>query len=151
MASRFALIATIGSLIFIIAAAADSQAEMPEISPYGLFENLFPREEIDTATMGVNAFVNDARFGSIRSQLHEVKNTLKLKHIRVLFAWDDNVQPTPRSRPNFSFYDNIAKKIPRGTQALVVLTGVPSWMNDPANWTGGSPRSAFVRRWVRKV
>lgn len=118
---------------------------------YGLFEELFPREEIDTSIMGVNAFANEAAFGSIRQQLQEVKSTLRLKYIRVLFAWDDNVQPTPTSRINFSFYDDIVRNIPRGTHALVILTGVPSWMNDARNWSSGSARQTFVNRWVKKV
>lgn len=126
-------------------------AEPPDPSRFGLIDNFFPRKEIDTSLMGVNAFCNDARFGSIRSQLQEVKNVLRLYQLRVLFAWDDNVQPSPTSRPNFSFYDDIARQIPRGTKALVVLTGVPSWMSDSGNWINGSPRQTFVKRWVRRV
>ncbi len=117
----------------------------------GLSDILFPRRPINTSITGINAFVNDPQFGSIRSQFQEVKGVLRLKYMRVLFAWDDNVQPTPGSRANFSFYDAIAKNIPRGTEALVILTGVPSWMQDPANWVDGDPRKTFVQRWVKKV
>lgn len=109
------------------------------------------REAIDTQRLGVNAFVNDARFGTISGQFNEIKNTLKLKYVRVLFAWNDDVQPSPNAQPNFSFYDDIAAAIPEGVEALVVLTGIPSWMSNPAHWTGGNPRTTFAEQWVRKV
>lgn len=108
-----------------------------------------PRKTIDTSIMGVNAFANDGRFGSISDQYLEVRDTLRLNYVRVLFGWDDNVQPTPGSALNFSFYDAIADSIPAGVEALVVLRGVPSWMNNPANWTNGNPRTTFVEQWVR--
>jgi hypothetical protein len=136
---------------FISAAALTASAEDRDISRAGLIDNFFPRKQIDTSLMGVNAFVNDSRFGTIKSQFEEVRDTLRLKYVRVLFTWDDNVQPSPTSPPNFSFYDDIAKNIPRGTQALVILTGVPSWVSDSANWSGGSARVTFIRKWVSKV
>jgi hypothetical protein len=109
------------------------------------------RKEIDTSRMGVNAFVNDARFGSIRNQFREVRDTLKLNHVRVLFNWDDNVQPTPNSPLNFSFYDDIVSALPSGVDAMVVLTAVPSWMSNPSNWIDGNPRRTFVEMWVKPV
>ena len=139
----------LSAVLTAIPAAVVAESRLPPNA--GLTDILFPRKPIDTSITGINAFANDAQFGSIRSQLQEVKNTLRLKYIRVLFAWDDNVQPTPASRINFSFYDNIAKNIPRGTEALVILTGVPSWMQNSANWIDGDPRKTFVQRWVKKV
>jgi hypothetical protein len=110
-----------------------------------------PRKDIDTSILGVNAFASDARFGSPATQLNEVKNTLKLKYVRLLFAWTDAVQASPSASPNFSFYDQLAASIPSGVDALVVLTGLPSWMSDEANWAGGNPRTTFVDSWVKKV
>lgn len=110
-----------------------------------------PRKTIDASKLGANAFCNDSRFGSISGQMKEVKNTLRLNYVRVLFAWNDQVQPTPSSRPNFSFYDDIVQAIPQGSDALVLITGVPSWMNNPANWLDGNPRKTFVEYWVKKV
>ncbi len=109
------------------------------------------RKTIDTSRLGVNAFVNDSRFGSISGQFGEVKNTLGLSFVRILFNWDDAVQPSPSSAPNFSFYDAIAASLPAGVDAVAVLTGVPSWVSNPANWTGGDPRTTFVEQFVRKV
>ena len=107
------------------------------------------RKRIDTSRLAINAFVNDNRFGSIRSQFVEVRDTLGLRSVRVLFGWDNNVQPSPGAPINFSFYDDILKRLPQNMDALVVLTGVPGWMSDPANWQGGNPRTTFVESWVR--
>jgi len=109
------------------------------------------RKDIDTNILGVNAFVNDQRFGSIRNQFLEVRDDLGIKYVRVLFAWDDNVQPTPNSPINFSFYDDIASRLPQGVEALVVLTRAPSWMASPDNWIDGNPRLTFVENWVKPV
>ncbi|MBN8548616.1 MAG: cellulase family glycosylhydrolase [Deltaproteobacteria bacterium] len=138
-------------LAFSCCLATQVQAQHDRSQSYGLIDSLFPRKPIDTSILGINAFVNDPRFGSIEQQFQEVKSTLRLNYMRVLFAWDDNVQPTRSARPNFSFYDDIASKIPDGSQVVVVLTGIPSWMNNPSNWVDGSPRKTFVKLWVRKV
>ena len=113
--------------------------------------NLLKKKSLKPATLGINAFVNDSRFGSINAQFREVKNTLKLKQVRVLFAWDDNVQPSPNIAPDFSFYDNILRGIPTRVNALVILTGVPSWMEDPDNWIDNDPRKTYVEKWVKPV
>ena len=110
-----------------------------------------PRKDIDTSITGVNAFVNDGRFGSIRAQFLEVRDSLRLGFVRVLMAWNDDVQPTASSAANFSFYDDIVDSLPSGMDALIVVTGIPSWMQDSANWTDGNPRTTFAERWVRKV
>lgn len=112
---------------------------------------ILPKRELVKARLGTNAFVNDPRFGSIRSQFREVKNTLGLRHVRVLFHWGEDLQSAPGRPINFSFNDEIIKGIPSGVDALVVLTGVPSWMSDPRNWVGGDPRRTFVEQWVRPV
>lgn len=105
-----------------------------------------PRKTIDANILGTNAFVNDGRFGSMESQFREVKNVLRLSHVRVLFAWNDAVQPSAAAAPNFGFYDDIMASLPAGVDALVVLTGLPSWAS-----RGGDPRDAFVDRWVAPV
>jgi len=111
------------------------------------------RKEIDTSIMGANAFFNDGRFGSLPSQANEIRNTIKLRRVRVLFAWNDDVQPFPNEPVNFSFYDDIVNATAgAGLEVLVILTGVPSWMSDDLNWTSdNNPRKTFVDRWVRKV
>lgn len=110
-----------------------------------------PRKTIDTDKLGTNAFLSDARFGSPSSQLAEVQNTVRLNFVRMLFNWSDGVQPGPGSEPDFSFYDSLAASIPSGMDAIVVLTGIPNWMKNPANWRGGDPRRTFAEIWVRKV
>lgn len=109
------------------------------------------RREIDTGRLGVNAFANDSRFGAVNSQFSEVRNTLGLSFVRILFNWDNGVQPSPSSSLNLSFYDSLVAGLPQGVDALVVLTGVPDWMNDSRNWIDGDPRTTFVERFVRPV
>jgi hypothetical protein len=110
-----------------------------------------PEKDIDRSKLAVNAFFNDQRFGSIPEQFAEIQTALGINHVRVLLAWDDNVQPTPSSPPNFSFYDDILGSIPPGVDALVIMTGVPSWMSNPANWIEGNPRRTFAEQWVKPV
>ena len=110
-----------------------------------------PRETINADMLGTNSFLNDNRFGSIDSQLSDVKNNLRLNFVRILFAWTDSVQPSPSASPNYSFYDSIAGSIPPGMDAIVVLTNVPSWMKDSANWIDGNPRKTFAQQWVGKT
>jgi hypothetical protein len=145
------------SLILVIFLSLHAQLAwaQPEIDAFSwqdkLQDAIAPRRTIDTSTLGVNAFANDARFGNIESQFNEVKNELGIRYIRILMNWDDNVQPTPTSKPNFSFYDELVKNIPPGTEALVVLTSLPSWMQDSNNWLSGDPRKTFAKKWVKKV
>jgi hypothetical protein len=106
---------------------------------------------IDQSIVGVNAFFNQPQFGSIDTQFSEIKNTLGLSFVRVLFAWTDGVQPTPNSPLNFSFFDDIATSIPAGVSALVVLTDMPSWMDNSANWVEGDPYRTIVEKWFIPV
>jgi len=105
----------------------------------------------DRSWLGINAFVNDARFGTIENQFLEVRDKLKIHMLRILMAWNDPVQPSPQSAINFSFYDEIVANLPPGVEALVVLTGAPGWMDDPKNWDDGNPRASFVNRFASAV
>ncbi|MCB0332293.1 MAG: cellulase family glycosylhydrolase [Bdellovibrionales bacterium] len=109
------------------------------------------RKPIDVSRMGVNAFANDSRFGSIPAQYREVRDTLGLKYVRVLFAWNDAVQSAKGANINWSFYDAIADAIPAGVDALVVVTNVPSWMNNSSNWDDANPRTTFVNEFFRPL
>lgn len=110
-----------------------------------------PRKEIITARHGINAFVNDSRFGSINQQFLTVRDTLKLDYVRVLFSWGDGQQPTPDSKLNLDFYDQILNELPSGLDVVVLVTGAPSWMSNSANWTNGNPRQTFVEKFARPV
>jgi hypothetical protein len=109
------------------------------------------RHPIDVSRTGVNAFGSDTRFGSTCQQYQEIQQSLKLTHLRVLFRWSDGVQSGPGSEPFFGFYDEIADCVPAGMDALVVVTGMPAWMQAPANWSGGNPRRTFVEEFFLRV
>jgi hypothetical protein len=110
-----------------------------------------PERSLDRRSLSVNAFFNDGRFGGFAEQFNEITVTLGIPRIRVLFAWDDNVQPSPASPPNFSFYDDIIEAAPPSSDILIVLTNTPSWMSNPANWIANNPRRTFVEQWVSRI
>ncbi len=116
------------------------------------FDDIFaPREKLKPKRLGANAFVNDPQFGSISSQFKDLKSNLGIRYVRVLFAWNDQVQPTPSSEPDFSFYDEIVSALPKHMRVLVILTGLPSWMSDSTNWINNDPSRTFLEQWVRVV
>ncbi len=106
------------------------------------------RAEIDQSKLGTNAFFAEPEFGTVPEQFTEVRDTLGLRYVRALFAWTNSVQPTPSAIPDLAFYDEIASRIPEGVDVLVVLTGLPTWMQNSDNWIEGDPRRTFVDRWV---
>lgn len=116
-----------------------------------LIDILLPKKPVDTTTLGINAFVNDSRFGTIKNQFLEVKNTLGIKYVRILMNWDNNVQPTKGATPNFAFYDSMISNLPANMEAFAVITALPSWMKNSSNWIDGDPRKTFVELWVKKV
>ena len=109
------------------------------------------RRPIDVARTGVNAFANEPQFGSVCQQYREIREVLGLRFVRVLFGWNDAVQPSPDAEPAWGFYDEIVRCLPADVDALVVVAGLPSWMSSPAVWQEGNPRTAFVERWFRRV
>lgn len=109
------------------------------------------RKPIDRAKFGVNNFFVDPQFGNIPAQFAEIKNTLKISHLRILLAWTEDVHPNSGDLPFFGFYDEILSNIPPGVDVLPVLAHTPNWMNNSQNWVDGNPRKTFVERWVRPV
>ena len=107
------------------------------------------RKSIDRSRTGVNNFFVNSEFGSIQSQYSEIRNTLGLRYVRVLFAWTNAVQPSPNAAPDYNFFDNILANIPSGVDVLITVVHTPDWMNDPANWIDGDPRKTWVDLWLR--
>ncbi len=108
------------------------------------------RKPIQKELVGVNNFfVNQNQFGSIDSQYQDIRQNLGVKFIRVLFAWSNEVQPTPGSSPNYSFYDEIAAKAPADVDLLVVIAHTPTWFTNTANWVDSNPRKAWIEQWLK--
>jgi hypothetical protein len=135
------------SLIFFITSSCNSSTVKDAI---GIIEGV-PRKTIDTSILGINAFVNDSRFGSIPAQFQEVRDVIGIRYVRVLIQWDERVQPVPGGEKDFSFYDAIIDSLPAGVEALVIISGLPSWMSNSANWIDGDARRTFHNQWVRPV
>jgi hypothetical protein len=115
------------------------------------FLELLPRQEVNVSKIGLNAFGNEPIFGSPEEQYEEIRNELGIRQLRLLFAWTDDVQPSPNSPLNHSFHDALIDSLPAGTEALIVLANMPDWMSDPVNWVHGNPRTTFFRKWVRPI
>jgi len=108
------------------------------------------RRPIDRSRLGVNAFfLNQGNFGTTAQQFAEIRDTLGINFVRVLFAWTTDVQPSPAANPNYGFYDEVINSIPAGMDVLIILAHTPNWMVDPANWMNGDPRQTWIERWVR--
>jgi hypothetical protein len=80
-----------------------------------------------------------------------MRDTLGINKVRVLFAWSDEVQPTPSSKKFVGFYDEIVNSAPSGVDLVVVVAHTPSWMIDPANWTSSDPRQMWVEEWFEPI
>jgi hypothetical protein len=145
------LFAVLSLVIQTIESSWAAPPKAPQLEQSALEDIFTPRRPIPYSLLGVNAFVNDNRFGTVRGQLREVRSTLGLKRVRVLFHWNDGVQATRWTQPNLTFYDQIINSLPRDVEALVILTGVPSWMKASRNWIDGNPRKTFIELWVKKV
>lgn len=107
------------------------------------------RKPIDKSLVALNNFFVDPEFGTKPQQYNDITQTLGIKRIRVLFAWTDDVQPTPTSAPNYSFYDDIVRNAPPDAELLVVLAHAPSWLTNPANWLDGNPRKTWIEQWFK--
>ncbi len=107
------------------------------------------RKPIDPSIVGVNNFFVDEEFGTLPQQYSDIKNTLRLKYIRVLFPWTTEVQPSPGTKPFYGFFDDIIASAPEGVDILIVLAHTPNWMVNSANWKQNNPRLTWVNDWLK--
>lgn len=106
---------------------------------------------LDRSRMGVNAFFNQSGYGSIEEQHQDIAENLEIQYVRILLAWSDQIQPTPESPIDWSFYDAIINSAPMGTKLLPVITHTPSWFSDSSNWDPEGPRPTWARLWLEPV
>jgi Glycosyl hydrolase catalytic core len=146
------LIKNLALLLSVFLLPLETIAE-PEQDPIrGRFlDSFLPEGNLHPKILGLNSFANEAQFGSISAQMRETSTILGVRNLRILLAWNDQIQATPKSPIFWSFYDEIVRNIPRRSNALVILTGLPSWMRDPVHWESNDPRKTFVQRWVKPV
>ena len=109
------------------------------------------RKPLTKSTIGVNNFFVNSEFGDIDAQYSDIKGTLGVNYVRVLFAWTNDVQPSPDEAAFVGFYDEIINNAPAGVDLLIVVAHTPSWMTDSANWVNGNPRKTFVERWLKPL
>jgi len=101
---------------------------------YFFWSILFPPKEkdIDKTKFGLNSFLNIPLFGSPEEQLGMIED-LNVPIIRLLFNWNDDIQPERDGECNWSFYDDIVYSLPENVRAIAVLNGVPSWFEKGDN------------------
>ncbi|MCB0358900.1 MAG: hypothetical protein KDD44_04670, partial [Bdellovibrionales bacterium] len=88
--------------VFLIS-GCDSQTK----DLFDLATNPPDRKPINVDKMGINNFFINPEFGTASAQFREIRDTLGIYRVRVLFAWTDGVQPSPSADPFFGFYDQI--------------------------------------------
>ena len=130
-------------LLFLLSCAGDEVLDLALKPP--------ERRQIDLGRMGVNNFFVHRNMASVQGQFDIVKNAIGLRHVRVLFAWTDGIQPAPNVEPDYSFYDEIVSSIPDGVDVVAVVAHAPSWFVDPSSWRGRNPREAWVEQWLEPV
>lgn len=104
------------------------------------------RKTIDVSKLGINAFFNDSRFGSISSQAEDIHSSLKLNRMRILARWDNGMQPSQGGAFNFGLIDEIFQSVSTDTKILIIATGHPSW-----GPKGSEARSLFVDSFVSEL
>jgi hypothetical protein len=141
----------IRTLIFVLLSLCSVACSSSEVEDALDLAQGLPRKDIDRSRMAINAFANDARFGSAGQQFREVRDELGISRVRILIQWNSGHHPDPASSPEWGFFDSILDALPANMRALLVVTGLPGWMSNSDNWIDGNPRTTFVERWVRPV
>jgi len=97
--------------------------------------------KLDKKKVALNCFFNQPLFqkDNIKQQADDVKNNLGVDTVRVLFHWNEAIQPSQSSPIAFGFYDEILSSLPKGLKALVIVNGSPNWLENIPN-----PRKHFM-------
>ena len=147
MFQKLKVLPLIFTLLFVACSSDDLPGELQDAIT--LIEGV-DRQTIDVSRFGINAFANQAEFGSICEQYADVAGTLGLRHVRVLLRWDDNLQPAPGASFNFSFFNEILNCLPNGVDALVIVEGAPSWFGEDV-FIDGNPRQTVAELFLRRI
>lgn len=106
-----------------------------------------PKKNVPVEKLGLNAFFNDSRFGSLAFQINDVVNNLRINRLRILLRWDDFAHPSRDVKPAFSLMNDILSNLPSNVKVLVITTGTPSWMKNHRTWVQGDPVRTFIDLW----
>jgi hypothetical protein len=97
-------------------------------------------KHVDKRRLSVNCFYNQNYFSypsysqEFSAQNDEITSVFgKEVLVRVLFYWNDNVQPKRDGKIDFSFYDDILKFMPEHMRCVVVLSGCPSFVRSESS------------------
>jgi hypothetical protein len=92
-----------------------------------------------------NEFVSNPK-GDSAAQGNDIRSTLKLRHVRSSFFFDEGFLPSEGAAANFDRFDAIVASIPPNTDLLAVLAYAPQWLANRADW-----KDVFIDRYVTPV
>lgn len=84
--------------------------------------------------------------GDPAAQGNDIRTTLKLRHVRTSFFFDETFLPSDGAPPDFARFDTILAAIPPDTDLLPILTFAPGWLANRADW-----KTVFVDQFVIPV
>jgi hypothetical protein len=100
-----------------------------------------PREKLGVQ----NEFVGNPK-GDPAAQGNDIRSTLRLRHIRTSFFFDEGFLPSESAAADFSRFDTILASIPPDTDLLPILAYAPRWLANRPDW-----KEVFVARYVIPV
>ncbi len=92
-----------------------------------------------------NEFVQNPK-GGPGDQGNDIRNTLKIRHVRTTFFFDEGFLSSERAQPNFSRFDAILAAIPPDTDLLPILAYAPGFLANRPDW-----KDVFINRYVIPV
>jgi len=92
-----------------------------------------------------NEFVSTPK-GDPGAQGNDIRSTLKLRHVRSSFFFDEGYLPSEAAGANFARFDAILAAIPPDTDLVVILAYAPQWLAHRADW-----KDVFIARYAIPV
>lgn len=102
--------------------------------------------QIPRDTLGVQNEFGNMPKGAPHQQGADIRNTLKIRHIRSTFFFNESFLRSESSSPDFSRFDTILAAIPPDTDLLPILAYAPQWLANRSDW-----KQVFVSRYVIPV
>jgi hypothetical protein len=100
-----------------------------------------PREKLGVQ----NEFVANPK-GDPPAQGNDIRSTLRLRHIRTSFFFDEGFLPSEGAAADFSRFDTVLGSIPEDADLLPILAYAPQWLANRSDW-----KDVFVSRYVIPV
>jgi hypothetical protein len=100
-----------------------------------------PREKLGVQ----NEFLANPK-GDPPAQGNDIRSTLRLRHIRTTFFFDEGFLPSEGAAPDFSRFDAVLGSTPQDKDLLPILGYAPQWLANRSDW-----KDVFVSNYVIPV